>query len=86
MESLSDMQLQAPAVSKYIRQSLSDSKSQALPLQEYINFIKQLLSAVGGKYDNTISISLSFCNFVIMTTMLINTVQTFSLGSIKDTI
>lgn len=44
-DSLSDMQEQAPAVSKYMLQMLD---ADASSLQTYIDFIKHLLTVVGG--------------------------------------
>lgn len=48
MESLSSMQAQAPKISQYVETMLQTDSSSSSPVQVYLDFVKQLLTAVGG--------------------------------------
>ena len=50
MESLATMQDEAPIVAKHVTHLLEEDSSDNAPIMLYLNFIKKLLSAVGGGY------------------------------------
>ena len=49
MESLTTMKEQAPAISQYVQGLLRDHSSETGPVQLYVDLIRKLLKAVGGK-------------------------------------
>ena len=51
IESITDMKSQAPSIGKYVRQLIGDSNDiEHSVVAPYIQLIKQLLTAIGGKY------------------------------------
>ena len=51
MESLATMKEQAPAISEHVQGLLRDHSSETGPVQLYVELIRKLLKAVGGKLE-----------------------------------